>query len=99
MGSPQHPRALALIQEIAQDGKAFSETGDDAVRQNLIAKAMEFAMALESPRETLKRIGWVEVSRFILLLYTQAQRRAREGLNMTCNQPIAHAKCRSASCC
>ncbi|KAI3321516.1 S-adenosyl-L-methionine-dependent methyltransferase [Xylariaceae sp. AK1471] len=55
--------ADSLLKEIAENGKLFIESKDDAARQKTIAVASALIQELENPGEQMARIGWGEPSR------------------------------------
>jgi hypothetical protein len=55
--------AELLLKEIAENGKQFIESKNDAARQKIIAAANALIQELENPGEQMARIGWGEPSR------------------------------------
>ncbi|KAJ3520700.1 hypothetical protein NM208_g13606 [Fusarium decemcellulare] len=52
--------AAPLLEQIAANGKLFTESGDENARQAVIAAATSLIQELENPGEQLARIGWGE---------------------------------------
>lgn len=55
----------ACAKDIARLGETFSST-DSATRQELLRRSRELVLALETPRETMIRHCWAEVSKLVL---------------------------------
>jgi hypothetical protein len=60
--SPNDPSKIpSTIESIRSLGNAYSAT-DDAVRRQLLAEARQLVRALETPRETMIKHNWAQVS-------------------------------------
>jgi hypothetical protein len=60
--SPNDPNKIpSTIESIQSLGKSYSAT-DDAVRRQLLAEARQLVQALETPRETMIKHCWAQVS-------------------------------------
>jgi hypothetical protein len=60
--SPNDPSKIpSTIESIKSLGNAYSTT-DDAVRRQLLAEARQLVRALETPRETMIKHNWAQVS-------------------------------------
>lgn len=60
MSKHESDTVAQLLEQIATEGQKFVQ-GDDAARQNLVARARELVFAAEDPMDTLLWHVWLEV--------------------------------------